>query len=306
MIRFATIGMDDNAAAFLEAASRSRRLYRAYACPGLVGHSLLFQGQHIDAVYIAGTVSSRFRLARRLLSEHKHVMCGNLGSAGPETLDSLIRCARSSGVSLTEALPPGYINGIFNLRTHMARLGAVSRVSFQSCRFTRQFPEPGRLTEELKLQCVRPMAELLGMPKRITAEAVILENGQPGANTILAEYSDSLSAELLYSDCSGCRISNRIQGEFGELRFKDLAAPRQLVFYSPDGGRELLPCALPGPSQAEEWLSHMDGTSDWQARLKSARLAAAVMDMACIRRSAGHPAVPDRTASYSQSRTAQS
>ncbi len=286
MIRFATIGMDNSARTFLEAAAQSRRLRYACGCPApdsrlsheaQIYEALLSAGQQIDAVYISGSVSSRFQLARRLLDSRRHVMCGNLAAAGPKTLDSLIRCARRNNVCLTEALPQEYISGLAGIRVHMARLGAVRQVRFQFCSFQGQSSEsshPG-------LACIRPLTELFGMPKRITAEAMIPGNGQEGAYTILARYSNDLTAELLCSGISGCRISNCILGEYGELRFKDLTAPHQFVLCRPDGGREALPSVSTGYSAPEEWVCHMEGSSGWLASIQAVRCAAAAMDMTC-------------------------
>lgn len=300
MIRFATVGTGIAAQRFLEASLKCEELEYAAACskiPGAARELALEYGAascladvrelsvaaDIDAVYIDGEAGLTSDQILLLLSGGKHVLCEKLLLFGRETLKSLIQAAADHGVCLTEDLPSVYGPGFLSIRETLPRLGNITGASFQYCRYSPEssctVPAAGAFLDA-GIHCINPLVRLFGVPQQLTADPVLLKDGQDGGGVILARYSH-MQAELLYSEMAGCRITNKIWGEGGKLVFQNLSAPSHIVFYSSQGDKEILsshPDQSGMAAELREWVNQIRKNTDWKDQIADSLMAAEVVE----------------------------
>lgn len=270
MIRFATIGTNFITDGFLSAAakieelsyeavySRSREKAAEYARihgAERVSTDLkeLAALEEIDAVYIASPNSFHCEQAALMLSHGKHVLCEKTITSNSNELEYLMSLAREKEVVLLEAMRPVFTPGFSAIKNNLSKLGAVRRVTFQYCQYSRRYDKfkqgivenafnpalsNGALMD-IGVYCVHPMVRLFGLPKRIFALPVILSNGVDGAGTIIAQY-DGMQAELIYSKISDGCLSSQIQGEAGCMIINEIQNPHSIKIIYRDGSEETL------------------------------------------------------------------
>ena len=270
MIGFATIGTNFVVEWFLEAArqcpgfryvlaySRKEETAEAFAhkhgaedfCTSL--EEIAADGR-VSAVYIASPNSLHFAQARRLLEAGKHVLCEKTITSNLRELETLLALAERNGVTILEAMRPVFDPGFGLIARTLPRLGKIRRVTFQYGKYSSRYDRfkqgvienafnpafsNGALTD-IGVYCIHCLVRLFGMPGRLTAAGIFLDNGVDGAGTILASY-EGMQAELLYSKISDNRIPSQIQGEEGTLVIHELPSPFRIEFYSRQGEKEVL------------------------------------------------------------------
>lgn len=263
--RFATIGTNFITTQFLEAAKEHRTL--VYQCTysrdnqkaevfakanGAKGWCSdleeLAGNSEIDAVYIASPNGLHFQQAEMMIEAGKHVLCEKTITTNAEELKMLIKKAKQHGVILMEAMRSVFTPGFDWLRDSLGVLGSIRRVSFQYCQYSSRYDNykkgiienafnpkfsNGALMD-IGVYCIYPLITLFGVPEKILADAIILENGVDGAGTILAHYED-FQAELTYSKIADGHIENQIQGEEGTLCFNHITNPHHFTTHYRSG-----------------------------------------------------------------------
>lgn len=290
MIRFATVGNGIATERFLEAALKCGELAYTAACSPsqeaaryLSDLGELSRMENIDAVYIDGEAGLDVDQIHLLLSGGKHVLCERLSLLGREKLEALMQTAKTHQVGLTEDLPSAWEPGFLSIQKALPRLGSLLGASFQYCRYS---PEDQHTVPaasaflDAGIHCIAPLVRLFGMPDRLTADPVVINGSQDGAGAITASYQD-MKAELLYSQVSGCRISNRILGTDGALIFQNLSAPSHIVFYSAEGGKEIIsshPTHSGISAQLHGWVNQILQITDWREQMEYTLMAAEAIE----------------------------
>ncbi|MGN0371446.1 MAG: Gfo/Idh/MocA family protein [Enterocloster sp.] len=294
-IRFATIGTNFIVDWFLEAAavcdglqhqavySRNEEKGRAFAEKYGVSRvytSLeeLAESKEIDAVYIASPNSLHFGQAARMLKAGKHVLCEKTITSNPRELRVLLELAKEHQVTILEAMRSAFDPGFQTIRENLGRLGKIRRVTFQYGKYSSRYDHfkegiienafnpalsNGALTD-IGVYCVHPLVKLFGMPKRVIADGIFLENGVDAAGTVLADY-DGMQAELLYSKISDNRLPSQIQGEEGTMLIKEIPNPYQVTLIDRKGREEVLISRENERNliyEAQEWARVINGESD--------------------------------------------
>ena len=289
MIRFATIGTNFVTGWFLEAAAKCKELQytgvysrreeraREFAAEhgALAIHTdltKLAEDPDIDAVYIASPTAFHFEQTARMLSRGKHVLCEKPLASNWNEAQRLFEIAAGHGVVLLEAMRSVYDPGFKTIEANLSRLGKIRRATFQYCQYSSRYDKfkagiienafnpalsNGALMD-IGVYCVHPLVRLFGMPDRVLADAVKLENGLDGAGTILAGYDSGMQAELLYSKISDSKVPCQIQGEAGSMTIGEITNPRQVTLYSRKGEPEPLLAETPGGNnmvhEVREWV----------------------------------------------------
>ncbi len=270
MIGFATIGTNFVVEWFLEAAkqcpelryllaySRRRETAQAFAQKhGAEGFCTELEeiagNDKVSAVYIASPNSLHFEQARLLLEAGKHVLCEKTITSNTRELEILLTLAREKGVTILEAMRPVFDPGFALIGETLSKLGKIRRVTFQYGKYSSRYDRfkqgvvenafnpafsNGALTD-IGVYCIHSLVRLFGMPKRVLADGILLDNGVDGAGTILASY-EGMQAELLYSKISDNRIPSQIQGEEGTLVIHELPSPCKIEYYKRQGEKEVL------------------------------------------------------------------
>lgn len=266
--RFATIGTGKIVRKFLEAAGQ---------CPQLVYEAVYSRTQEtadrfareyqvskrytslealalddeIDCVYIASPNCCHYSQAILMMKHKKHVLCEKPVASNRRELEEMIQTARENDVVFLEAMRSVFSPGFDAIAEFLPKLGTIRRATFQYCQYSSRYdnfkngiienafrPElsNGALMD-IGVYCVHALVKLFGMPGRIQAQGVFLENGVDGAGTILASYP-GMQAELLYSKITDSSLPSQIQGEEASMIIREISDPTELELHYRNGKTE--------------------------------------------------------------------
>lgn len=270
MVRFAVIGTNKITDGFLNAAMLcedfklaavySRSKEKALEFGSKYGVTLVYDdldelaaSNEIDAVYVASPNSLHASQSIKMLNGKKHVLCEKTIASNIKELEAMLKAADDNGVILLEAMRPVFDPGFKAIQDNLHKIGKVRRLTFQYCQYSSRYDNfkngvienafnpkfsNGALMD-IGVYCIHPMVKLFGMPKKIVASAVKLENGIDGAGTILVEY-DGMQGELLYSKITNSKLPSQIQGEKGCMIIKEIPDTRELSIIYNNGEIEEL------------------------------------------------------------------
>ncbi len=268
MVRFAVIGTNKITDNFIEAAnqckgfelvavySRTKERALEYAhkhdAP-LVYDDLdeLAASKEIDAVYVASPNSFHAEQSIKMLNGKKHVLCEKTIASNSKELGEMLKAAQDNGVILLEAMRSVFDPGFKAIEEHLSKLGTIRRVTFQYCQYSSRYDNfkkgiienafnpvfsNGALMD-IGVYCIHPLVKLFGMPEKLWADAVILENGVDGAGTIMVKYKN-MQGELIYSKIANSSLPSQIQGEKGCMLIKEIPDTREITITYNDGQEE--------------------------------------------------------------------
>jgi predicted dehydrogenase len=268
MIRFAVIGTNKITDKFIEAASLckefklaavySRTKERAIEFGSKYGVSLVYDdldklaaSKEVDAVYVASPNSFHAFQSIKMMNGKKHVLCEKTIASNKKELEEMIKASRDNGVILLEAMRSVFDPGFKMIEDNLCKLGTIRRATFQYCQYSSRYDNfkkgiienafnpifsNGALMD-IGVYCVHPLVKLFGMPKKVWANAVILENGVDGAGTIMLQY-EGMQGELIYSKITNSALPSQIQGEKGCMIIKEIPDIKEVVIVYNNGDKE--------------------------------------------------------------------
>ena len=304
MIRCATIGTNFVADWFMKAVqacdgitcslvySRNRETAEAFCekhgagrwCTDLMEAA---EAKDVDAVYIASPNSLHYEQAALMLSHGKHVLCEKTITSNEAELKELIRLAGENGTVLMEAMRSVHEEGVRRLKEVLPMAGTIRRISFQYAKYSSRYDKFKEGIIENAFNPAFSNGALMGMPKKIIADSLLLSNGVEGAGTILASY-DGMQAELLYSKITNNRLPSQIQGEDGTLVIDNITNICSVVFHDRNGNAETVIDLPPNHTlegEVNDWLRMIETGEGVQEENEASLMELRVMDEA--RRQAG-------------------
>ena len=271
MVRYGTIGSGWIVDAFIAGAqqgapqlehravySRSRETGEAFARKH--GVNLVFTdlealaaSDQIDAVYIASPNAFHYSQAKLFLEHGKHVLCEKTCVVNSAQMKELCRLADQNGVVFMEAIKFMHLPERLILREALAFVGPVHLARFDFSRYSSKFPQylagqcPNIFNPKMAAGClmdmgiysVFPAVHLFGLPRRVSASAVMLRTGADGAGAALLEYPDKVAC-LSYSKMSDAHLDNVIQGEKGVLHIRTIEHLNEIDLHHNDGRVETI------------------------------------------------------------------
>lgn len=215
----------------------------------------LARDPEIDAVYVASPTYCHFKHTMMMLNHKKHVLCEKPVASNLAELELMIQAARENKVIFMEAMKSVHTPGFKAVMEHLPKLGAVRRATIQYCQYSSRYDnfKKGIIENAFKpelsngaimdigVYCVHFLAALFGMPQKILADAVFLENGVDGAGSIIASYGDK-QAEVIYSKITNSKLPTQIQGENGCMIISQCPNPRDIKILYNDGREERIEC----------------------------------------------------------------
>lgn len=258
MIRFGVIGTNWITDAFLQAAKHvedfqltavySRTEEKGALFAKNHGVDVVFTNieemaasDHIDAVYIASPNAFHAEQAMMFLNAKKHVLCEKPLASNYNEVNIMIEVAKKNNVLLMEAVKGTLMPGFFELRNNLHKIGKIRRFLASFCKYSSRYdsyregtilnafkPElsNGSLMD-LGIYCIYPVVALYGEPKKILANAVMLDSGVDGGGSLILQYDD-FEAVLMHSKISDSYIQSEIQGEDGTMIIEGISEPEQL------------------------------------------------------------------------------
>lgn len=311
MVRFAVIGTNKITDSFIEAGNKcegfelvavySRTKERATEYAHKHGATLVYDdldelgaSKEIDAVYVASPNSFHAEHSIKMLNSKKHVLCEKTIASNSKELDGMLKAAKDNGVIVLEAMRSVFDPGFKAIEEHISKLGTIRRVTFQYCQYSSRYDNfkkgivenafnpifsNGALMD-IGVYCIHPLVKLFGMPRKIWADAVILENGIDGAGTIMFKY-EHMQGELMYSKIANSSLPSQIQGEKGCMIIKEIPDTREITIHYNDGQEEQIQVNKYDNNmyyEIEEFIRLIQTNGTAQAHNKSSIMALSIMD----------------------------
>jgi len=272
MIRYATIGTGFITDSFIRGAAKSgeMKLAAVYSRTEEKGRDLARQhGEDIliftdlqemaastliDAVYIASPNSMHAPQAKLFLQHGKHVLVEKAAASNAMELTEVLNLAEEKGLVFMEAMKSLTMPAYLVLKENLERIGRIRKYVGIYCQYSSRYDrhksgEPVNTFQrkfsngalmDIGIYCLYPLVDLFGEPKKIQAQATILEEGGvDGSGSMLLQYS-GMEAALLYSKISDSHLPSEIQGEKGSILIDRIGSPREITLILRDGSKEVL------------------------------------------------------------------
>lgn len=311
MIRFAVIGTNRITDKFIEAAKQCQEFELAAVYSRTREKAVQFATKHnipliyndltdlaaskaVDAVYVASPNSLHAEQSIMMLHEKKHVLCEKTIASNRRELEAMLKAANDHGVVLLEAMRSVFDPGFKAIEANLNKLGKIRRVTFQYCQYSSRYDNfkkgiienafnpdlsNGALMD-IGVYCIHPLVKLFGLPEKLWATTVMLNNGVDGAGTIMVKYKD-MQGELLYSKITSSMLPSQIQGEDGCMIIKEIPDPREVTIIYNDGNYEDIPIAKCENNmyfQVEELIRLIQTKSNAQEHNQYSLMQLSIMD----------------------------
>lgn len=196
----------------------------------------VIHNEAIEAAYIASPNSFHMPQAIRFLKTGKHVLCEKPIASNVAEFQKMLDCAEKNGALLLEAMRTAFDPSLRSLKNLISEMGKPRRAVLIYCHYSSRYDRfkngedvntfnpslSNSALMDLGVYCVRLMLELFGVPSKIQAANIKLQNGFEGSGTICASYPE-MTTELLYSKIADSHVCSEIQFENGSILIQDVA-----------------------------------------------------------------------------------
>lgn len=270
MIRFGLIGTNWITDRFIEAAresekfeltavySRSEAKGREFADKHGVAHvytdlQAFAVSTSFDAVYIATPNSLHAEHGILCMNAGKHVLCEKPVASNEAELQRMIEAARRNNVTFMEALLTTQLPNFRAIEDNLPKLGKVRRYFASYCQYSSRYDayKEGNVLNAFKpelsngalmdlgIYCIYPLVTLFGEPKRVQADAYMLESGADGQGSLQLNFGE-MNASILYSKISSSYAPAEIQGENGTMVIDKINTPERVEIRYRDGSVDVV------------------------------------------------------------------
>ncbi|MCR2823845.1 Gfo/Idh/MocA family protein [Lederbergia panacisoli] len=228
------------------------------------------QSDGLDAVYIASPNSFHAEQSIIFLQNGKHVLCEKPIASNPTELEKMIQIAKNHHVLLMEALKTTLLPNFIAVQENLHKIGTVRRFFANFSKYSSRYDayREGTILNafnpifsngslmDLGIYCVYPLVVLFGEPKKIQANAVMLESGVDGGGSLILQY-DNFEAVLTHSKIVNSYIPSEIQGEDGSIIIDEISTPENVEIRYRNGKTEKIGQPYTVPSmyyEVEEFI----------------------------------------------------
>lgn len=204
--------------------------------------------EELDAVYIASPNSFHAEHAIVFMDHGKHVLCEKPIASNKQELQRMIDTAGRNGVLLMEALKSTLLPNFRAVQENLHKIGPIRRYFASYCQYSSRYDayKEGKVLNafnpkfsngalmDLGVYCIYPLVVLLGQPRAIQANAVMLDSGVDGQGSVLLQY-DQFDATVLYSKITNSYLPAEIQGENGTIWIDRINIPTKVEIRYRDG-----------------------------------------------------------------------
>ena len=201
-----------------------------------------FYAAGLDAVYVATPNSCHAHYAIAAAAHGLHVLCEKPVAADREEWAAMRRAADAHGVVLLEAMRPLHDPLMPLLQRELPALGRLRHVRLEYCQYSSRYDafRAGQVLRaftpayanaavmDIGVYCVAVAAYLFGMPQKVQATSVFLENGFEGGGEALLAYP-GFTVSLGYSKITASVAPSCFLGEDGALTVDRLNAPTRVL-----------------------------------------------------------------------------
>ncbi|MBS4197429.1 Gfo/Idh/MocA family protein [Lederbergia citri] len=229
------------------------------------------ESDKLDAVYIASPNSFHAEQSITFLRHGKHVLCEKPIASNPAEVKKMIQTAKNHNVLLMEALKTTVLPNFKAIQENLHKIGKVRRFFANFSKYSSRYDayREGNILNafnptfsngslmDLGIYCVYPLVVLFGEPKKIHANAVMLESGVDGSGSLILQY-DNFEAVLTHSKIVNSYIPSEIQGEDGSIIIDEISTPENVEIKYRNGKLEKIGQPYTVPSmyyEVEEFIN---------------------------------------------------
>ncbi|PKF62174.1 oxidoreductase [Psychromonas sp. psych-6C06] len=190
----------------------------------------------IKAVYIASPNSLHFEQSMQMLKAGKHVICEKPLASNAAQVEQLFDVAIENGVILFEAYMSAHLPNFKQVKNNLNKISPIRKANIHYCQYSSRYPaylagnNPNTFNPQFSngsimdigYYCIAFTVALFGKPKKIQAQAHLLQSGVDGCGTVILDYGDFI-VTVDHSKISNSTLDNEIQGENGNLTIKHVA-----------------------------------------------------------------------------------
>ena len=263
-------------------------------------------GAEIDAVYIASPNSLHFAQCEMFLKRDKHILCEKPVTLTPEELFSLQSLAKQRNLVFAEAIMMMYSPARNVVKNALKSLGKITSAHFDFSQLSSRYEllkrgempnifnrkMGGGCLMDLGCYCVYPAVEFFGIPARVFASAVLLDDGTDSNGSAVFEYPEK-QVTMTYAKSGQDRAGSQIIGDEGTLHIGSISKLTDITFYYKDNSKEVLVGDTPkqeimGCEAAafHAFITNPDATRELYESASSNALAVSLL-MAEMRRQSG-------------------
>ncbi|CQR47338.1 Glucose--fructose oxidoreductase precursor [Paraliobacillus sp. PM-2] len=266
MVRFGVIGTNWITESFIQAAMEiedfqltavySRTMEKAEQFASKFNESTtiftdlqsFFENDMMDAVYIASPNALHAEQAILAMEHGKHVIVEKPMASNTREVKEMFDTAKANNVVLMEALKTTFLPNFQSIQDNLHKIGTVRRYFSSFCQYSSRYDayKDGTLLNAFKpelsngslmdigIYCIYPMVALFGEPKRLYANAYMLESGVDGQGSVMFDY-DEMNGAVMYSKITNSYLQSEIQGEHGSILINKISRPTKVEIHYKDG-----------------------------------------------------------------------
>lgn len=207
----------------------------------------------IDAVYIASPNSFHHEQSILFLENKKHVFCEKPMASNSREAAEMVKAAKENEVLLMEGMKTTPLPSFQVLKDNLYKIGKIRRYFASYCQYSSRYDKykegivlnafknelSNGAVMDIGVYCIYPMVSLFGMPKEITANAIMLESGVDGQGTVLFKYND-MDAQIMYSKIANSYLPSEIQGEEGTIIIDNIHDMKDITIKYRNGSSEVI------------------------------------------------------------------
>ncbi|MDR2473666.1 MAG: Gfo/Idh/MocA family oxidoreductase [Tannerella sp.] len=189
------------------------------------------QSQLIDAVYIASPNAFHAHHSIICMRNGKHVLCEKAFASNAQEARLMVETAQRNNVVLMEAMKPVLTPAFKTVINAVKEIGVVRNWFSCFCQYSSRYdklkegivlnafkPELSNgAVMDIGVYTIYPMVVLFGKPKTVNASGVKLHTGVDGHGSVVFEYNNGMTANVIYSKIADSDLPTEIQGEDGTI-----------------------------------------------------------------------------------------
>lgn len=205
----------------------------------------LAQDKTIQAVYIATPNSLHFEQSLLMLKQGKHVICEKPLASNSQQVELLYQTAIENNVVLFEAYMTNYLPNFQQVKNNIDCLGKLRKAHIHYCQYSSRYQKylngenPNTFNPDFSsgsimdigYYCVAFTVALFGLPKKIQANALLLDSGVDGCGAVLLDF-DEFSVTIDHSKINNSQQQSEIQGEQGSLLINHIALCEKVTLHN--------------------------------------------------------------------------
>lgn len=206
------------------------------------------QNDQMDAVYIASPNVMHAEQAIDAMNAGKHVIVEKAIASNATEVKELIDTAKRNSVLLMEAIKTTFLPNFQAIKENLDKIGPIRRYFASYCQYSSRYDayKEGTVLNAFKpefsngslmdigIYCIYPMVTLFGKPKKVQANAYMLDSGVDGQGSVLFDYEE-LNGSVMYSKITNSYLPSEIQGEQGSILIDNISQPTKVEIKWKDG-----------------------------------------------------------------------